>query len=46
VPENCDQGIFFNGSAKKRIVAVFIQLAVLAETSLVIESELPVPLEG
>ena len=24
MPENCNQGIFFNGSAKKRIVAVFI----------------------
>jgi len=25
VPENCDQGIFFNGSVKKRIVGVFIE---------------------
>ena len=24
MPENCDQGIFSNGSVKKRIVAVFI----------------------
>jgi len=24
VPEKCDQGIFLNGSVKKRIVAVFI----------------------
>jgi len=26
VPENCDQGIFFNGRVKNRIVAVFIDL--------------------
>jgi len=32
VPENCDQGIFFNGSAKKRIDAVFIAVVIRSWT--------------